>query len=100
VEGLRKNESGSYDVAAYIGILSFLWDVPCWSVKILVGGILFWTYTFLISRTLIGKFVMESAPLTVQGLVLLLPIGKVGRRLFFPLSVFCLRIGQNSKGVV
>jgi len=54
---------------------------------------------FLISQTLIGKFVMKSAPLTVQGLVLLLPIGKVGWKLF-TLSVFCLRIGQNSKGVV
>jgi len=42
---------------------------------------------------------MESALLTVQGLVLLLPIGKVGWKLF-TLSVFCLRIGQNSKGVV
>jgi len=42
---------------------------------------------------------MESAPLTVQGLVLLLPIGKIDWKLFI-LSVFCLRIGQNSKGVV
>jgi len=42
---------------------------------------------------------MELAPLTVQGLVLLLPIGKVGWKLFI-LSIFCLRIGQNSKGVV
>jgi len=42
---------------------------------------------------------MESAPLTVQGLVLLLPIGKVDWKLF-TLSVFCFRIRQNSKGVV
>jgi len=42
---------------------------------------------------------MELAPLTVQGLVLLLPIGKMVWKLFTP-SVFCLRIGQNSKGVV
>jgi len=33
----KKNESESYRVAAYIGILFFLWDVPCrW---VLVGGI-------------------------------------------------------------
>jgi len=50
-------------------------------------------------RILIGKFVMESGPLTVQSYVLLLPIGKVGWKLF-TLSVFCLRIGQNLKGVV
>jgi len=42
---------------------------------------------------------MESAPFTVQGLVLLLPIGKVDWKLF-TLSVFCFRIGQNSKDVV
>jgi len=54
---------------------------------------------FLIFQTLIGKFVMESAPPTVQILILLLPIGKVGWKLF-TLSVFCLRIGKNSKGVV
>jgi len=53
---------------------------------------------FLISQTLIGKFVMESAPLTVQNLVLLLSIGKVCWK--FTLSIFCLRIGQNSKGVI
>jgi len=54
---------------------------------------------FLMSQTLIGKFVMESAPFTVQDLVLLLPIGKVDWKLF-TLSVFYLRIGQNSKSVV
>jgi len=53
---------------------------------------------FLIFQTLIGKFVMESAPPTVQVLVLLLPIGKVGWKLF-TLSVFCLRIGWNSKDI-
>jgi len=42
---------------------------------------------------------MESAPPTVQVLVLLLPIGKVDWKLF-TLSVFCFRIGQNTKGVV
>jgi len=42
---------------------------------------------------------MESASPTVQVLVLVLPIGKVGWKLF-TLCVFCLRIGQNSKGVV
>jgi len=42
---------------------------------------------------------MELAPLTVQGLVLLLLIGRVGWKLF-SLSVFCLRIDRNSKGVV
>jgi len=48
---------------------------------------------------LVGKFVMESAPSIVQVLVLLLPIGKIGWKLF-TLFVFCFRIGQNSKGVV
>jgi len=37
----EKNESESYGVAAYIEILSFLWDVPCWWVRILVSGIFF-----------------------------------------------------------
>jgi len=70
-----------------------------------VGGLEFWLVGsflgihFLISQTLIGKFVMESAPPTIQVLILLLPVGKVGWKLF-TLSVFCLRIGQNSKGVV
>jgi len=41
---------------------------------------------------------MESAPLTVQDLVLLLPIDNIDWKLF-TLFVFCLRIGQNSKGV-
>jgi len=36
----RENENDSYDVAAYIGILSFLWDVSCWWIRILVDGIL------------------------------------------------------------
>jgi len=64
----EKNESESYDVAVYIGILSFLWSVPCRSVRILVGGILFLGIHFLISWTLIRRFIMESAPLTVQDL--------------------------------
>jgi len=42
----EKNEGESYDVATYIGILSFLWGVPCRSARILVGGILFWACTF------------------------------------------------------
>jgi len=42
----EKNESESYDVAVYIEILSFLWGVPCRPVRILVGGIFFWAYTF------------------------------------------------------
>jgi len=42
---------------------------------------------------------MELAPPTVQVLVLLLLIGKVGWKLS-TLFVFCLRIDQNSKGVV
>jgi len=54
---------------------------------------------FLISQTLIGKFVMESVPSTVKVLGLLLLIGKVSRELS-TLSVFYLRVGQNSKGVV
>jgi len=72
----NENESESYEAAAYIGILFFLWDMPC--------GLGFWLMEsfleihFLISQTLIGKFVMESAPPTVQVLVLLLPISKVG----------------------
>jgi len=35
----NENESDSYDAAAYIGIFSLLWGVPCWSARILVGGI-------------------------------------------------------------
>jgi len=38
---IKKNESEYYDVATYIGLLSFLWNVPCRLVRILVGGILF-----------------------------------------------------------
>jgi len=53
----------------------------------------------LISQILIGEFVMESGPPIVQDLVLLLPIGKVGWKLF-TLSVFRLRIGRSSKGIV
>jgi len=60
-------------------------------------GFFFRVYALLISQTLIGKFVMESGPLTVQGLVLLLAKW-VGNCLC--LSVFCLKIGQNLKGVV
>jgi len=93
----RKERQRAYNVATYTGILSFLWDVPCRSVRILSWES-FLGIHFLISQTLIGKFVMESAPLTVQDLILLLPIDKVGWKLF-TLSVFCLRIGQNSKGV-
>jgi len=37
---------------------------------------------------------MKSAPFTVQGLVLLLPIGKVGWKMF-TLSVFCPRIDHK-----
>jgi len=38
----KENErtKANLSVAAYIGILSFLWDVPCQWVRILVGGIL------------------------------------------------------------
>jgi len=50
----RINESESYDVVTYIGILSFLWDVLCRSVRILVVGIFLGVH-FLISQTLIGK---------------------------------------------
>jgi len=39
----EENESESYDVAAHIGIFSFLWGVSCRSVRILVSRIL---YTF------------------------------------------------------
>jgi len=95
----RKNESESYDVAAYIGTLSFLWDMPYRWVRILVGGIFTGDTLFQIFQILIGKFVMELTPPTVQVLVFLLPIGKVGWKLS-TLSVFCLRIGQNLKGVV
>jgi len=42
---------------------------------------------------------MESAPPTAQVLVLILPIGKIGWKLF-TLPVFCFRISQNLKGVV
>jgi len=49
----------------------FLWDVG-WLGFWLVGSFL--GIHFLISQILIGKFVMESAPLTVQDLVLLLEI--------------------------
>jgi len=58
----EENESESYDVTTYIRIFSFLWDVPYRWVRILVDGIFFGEYTFLISQTLIGKFVMEPAP--------------------------------------
>jgi len=38
----EENESESYDIAAHsIGILSFLWSVPCRPVRILVGEIFF-----------------------------------------------------------
>jgi len=48
---------------------------------------------FLIFQTLIGKFVMESALLTVQ-VSDLLPINKISWELS-TLSVFCLRVDQN-----
>jgi len=40
------NESESYHVATYIGILSFLWGVPYRPVRSLIGGTVFWTYSF------------------------------------------------------
>jgi len=43
----------------------------------LIGGILSEDIYLLISQTFIGKFVEESAPPTVQVLILLFPIGKV-----------------------
>jgi len=82
---IKKNESESYDVATYIGVFSFLWDVPCWLGFWLVGSLL--GIHLLISQTLIGKIVMKSAPLIVQDLVLLFSIGKVGWKLF-TLSIF------------
>jgi len=91
----EKNESESYDIAVYIGILSFMLDVPCQWVRIFDWWNPFLGIHFLISQILI----MKSAPLTVQVLVLLLPFGKIGWKLF-TLSIFCLRIDQNSKGVV
>jgi len=45
----EENESESYDIAAYIGILSFLWGVPCRPVRILVGESLFLGIHLLIS---------------------------------------------------
>jgi len=76
ISGNRTDKRGeSYDVAIYIGILSFLWDVSCRLVRILVRSSL--RIHFLIFQTLIGKFVIESAPSTIQILVLPLPIGIV-----------------------
>jgi len=61
--------------------------MPCRLIRILVGGILFGDI-FSNSQALIdGKIVMESAPLTVQDLVLLFSVGKVGWKLF-TLSIF------------
>jgi len=71
-----------------------------------VGGLRFWLVRsflgiyFLISQIFIGKFVVESAPSTVQVLVLLLPIDKIACFQLFTLSVFCLKICRNSNSVV
>jgi len=62
-------------------------------IKSLVDGIL---SGGIISQIFVSKFV-ESAPYTVQILVLLLLINKVGNPSY---QFFCLKISRNSDGVV
>jgi len=71
--------------------------VPCRSVRILVVGILSRDTLFNFSDFDWEVCYGPALP-TVQVLVLLLAIGKVGWKLFI-LSVFYLKIGENSKGV-
>jgi len=68
------NEKKFYDVAAYIGIFSFLWNVPSWWVRILIGGIL--SENILFNSSNFPWIVVESVLSTVQVLILLLLIGK------------------------
>jgi len=74
----QKNENESYGLM----VLRLIYEFFLFCGMYYVGGLGFWLMRFflrihfLISQTLIGNFVMESASSTV--LVLLLPIGKVG----------------------
>jgi len=83
----KKNESESYDVATYV------YRNPFFPGMCHVGWLGFWLVGsflgiyLLISQILIGKIVMESAPLTIQNLDVLFSIGKVGWKLFI-LSIF------------
>jgi len=69
-----KNKSESHGVAACIGILSFLWDVPSRRLGFwLVGSFL--GIQFLIFSSFVERFIVKLAQPTVQVLILLLPIG-------------------------